>query len=439
MTNKKPKKVKISQESLSNYTADISSITNEATSAFQADIRTYIESKGDPSLWTKSVKNDIRDYVADSMSNYVDLYGTATQGLAARLNDAVLDAQDISVNTPIADINVSDRANQSSHYWASNLWKDTPDVETFINGCTSFVERHVRHASDYCLIDSAQHGKYKRQLRYARVPQGPSCGFCIMLASRGFVYLSEETAGAFNQWHNNCDCKVLGGFPGIEVEGYDYKGMYGRYKKCRDALGTPEDIYKDFEALSVEEQNKYGDGLRIHIDEMPESLVRKLGQNADAFNDYYMHRILEEIDKQDRLYMYNGTKLKGRLKYTGEMTEDDAIAYVQSNTQSKHVIKAKQDSHRGKAAEDSGRSVVSISDDEIEELVSKYAGTGNIRVNNQPEGTQQIKESITLPSGKIIGEWSNKKGTKSKRTNRLTIHYSDSGIHIVPARPSEVG
>ena len=31
--------------------------------------------------------------------------------------------------------------------------------------------------------------------KYARVPQGKTCAFCAMLASRGFVYASEDTAG----------------------------------------------------------------------------------------------------------------------------------------------------------------------------------------------------------------------------------------------------
>lgn len=39
--------------------------------------------------------------------------------------------------------------------------------------------------------------------RYALVPQGKTCAFCTMLAGRGFVYKSKETAHAM---HNHCDC-----------------------------------------------------------------------------------------------------------------------------------------------------------------------------------------------------------------------------------------
>lgn len=49
---------------------------------------------------------------------------------------------------------------------------------------------------------------------WARVPSGAeSCPFCVMLASRGAVYQSKETAAAFKhetkQGHNACDCRIV--------------------------------------------------------------------------------------------------------------------------------------------------------------------------------------------------------------------------------------
>ena len=78
----------------------------------------------------------------------------------------------------------------------------------------------------------------KRGVRFARVPMGShACQFCVMLASRGFVYHSAKTAGQFDHFHRDCRCKVVAGFPemtyywkngvkvsrGIDpsVEGYD--------------------------------------------------------------------------------------------------------------------------------------------------------------------------------------------------------------------------
>ena len=43
-----------------------------------------------------------------------------------------------------------------------------------------------------------------KALGFARITDGKPCYFCAMLASRGFVYKSEETAGG--QYHDRCGC-----------------------------------------------------------------------------------------------------------------------------------------------------------------------------------------------------------------------------------------
>lgn len=60
---------------------------------------------------------------------------------------------------------------------------------------------------------------------WARVLTGrENCAFCVMLASRGAVYRSEESAGGTNSrtFHKGCDCKVVPVFdpdnwPGLEA------------------------------------------------------------------------------------------------------------------------------------------------------------------------------------------------------------------------------
>lgn len=47
--------------------------------------------------------------------------------------------------------------------------------------------------------------------RYARVPSGAkTCAFCVMLASRGFAYSTEKSAGGEDEkYHNDCDCMII--------------------------------------------------------------------------------------------------------------------------------------------------------------------------------------------------------------------------------------
>lgn len=47
-----------------------------------------------------------------------------------------------------------------------------------------------------------------RFTRYRRVPEARACAFCLMLASRGAVYLTESTAGAGRKFHSHCRCRI---------------------------------------------------------------------------------------------------------------------------------------------------------------------------------------------------------------------------------------
>lgn len=73
--------------------------------------------------------------------------------------------------------------------------------------------------------------------RYARVPTGAETrSFCLMLAPRGFVYHSERSAGELDHYHQSCDCKVITGFSGMEVEGYNSDALYDLYSEARSRV-----------------------------------------------------------------------------------------------------------------------------------------------------------------------------------------------------------
>lgn len=71
--------------------------------------------------------------------------------------------------------------------------------------------------------------------RFARVPTGAeTCPFCIMLASRGFVYRSEKSAGKLDHYHPNCDCRVVPRFGSATFEGYDPDDYLREYERLID-------------------------------------------------------------------------------------------------------------------------------------------------------------------------------------------------------------
>lgn len=73
--------------------------------------------------------------------------------------------------------------------------------------------------------------------RWARVPRGKTCAFCTMLASRGFAYLSEDTAGRQMQYHADCDCQIIPNWGKQALAGYDPDKLYGMWKEGVDAAG----------------------------------------------------------------------------------------------------------------------------------------------------------------------------------------------------------
>ena len=77
-----------------------------------------------------------------------------------------------------------------------------------------------------------RHGK--SDVRYARVPQSPHpCTYCMMYASRGFVYHTEFSAGskeAGNEFHTHCNCKVVPSWDESGLEGYDKDEWKAQWK-----------------------------------------------------------------------------------------------------------------------------------------------------------------------------------------------------------------
>lgn len=49
----------------------------------------------------------------------------------------------------------------------------------------------------------------ERWTRYARIAEASACQFCLMLETRGAVYLSATTAGQARRFHPHCRCRIV--------------------------------------------------------------------------------------------------------------------------------------------------------------------------------------------------------------------------------------
>lgn len=99
----------------------------------------------------------------------------------------------------------------------------------------------------------------KKALGYARVPTGDwTCGFCLMLASRGPIYESQSTAtykAMGGKYHDLCNCQATPVFThDTVIEGYDEGALYDYYTEARKRAqsGNHNDITKALEEMAAE-------------------------------------------------------------------------------------------------------------------------------------------------------------------------------------------
>ena len=145
---------------------------------------------------------------------------------------------------------------------------DPEKTDAAIRSFVRFVERgevekfndQVLQRVDYECMRSAGNSMFRngandtRHPKFARVPTGAeTCDFCLMLASRGFVYSSKMSAGGvkLDHYHSGCLCRVVAGWDGDDVEGYDTRDIYKRWQASIDAIAKDR---ADKRGTTVEEE-----------------------------------------------------------------------------------------------------------------------------------------------------------------------------------------
>lgn len=137
---------------------------------------------------------------------------------------------------------------KAARYQAGKLVEG--DTGAFVDACTDLLEHSMKRALNDTVSKNVARDK-KRGIRYARVPMGgETCAFCLMLASRGFVYSSASTAGEGVHYHKSCRCKAVPGVQGVtKVAGYSPDRLYKLYKGEQTA--TSSDNHKPIAAGQI--------------------------------------------------------------------------------------------------------------------------------------------------------------------------------------------
>lgn len=80
------------------------------------------------------------------------------------------------------------------------------EFETHGRKVAAIVDKAGMDAGRELIMDAAQKDRYRSSMRVARGTRASPCHFCAMLASRGFVYLSAQSAVGVTAYHPNCHC-----------------------------------------------------------------------------------------------------------------------------------------------------------------------------------------------------------------------------------------
>ena len=166
-----------------------------------------------------------REAAIAAIQDSVGIHGEMAQALAAQFFDEVCQAEGLGVLDfeLIDDVIDFGMLEERVRYFAKALVDG--DGGRFADDCSRLADMYAWR----CNRDSMVRNCERNGVRYARVPtSGNPCDWCVMLASRGFVYHSQGLAEAGG--HEHCCCVVMPGGPSTTVEGYDPDALYDQWK-----------------------------------------------------------------------------------------------------------------------------------------------------------------------------------------------------------------
>lgn len=110
--------------------------------------------------------------------------------------------------TRVSAVAPPEQARAAVRWAVTPLWATDPRLTTVLSRLSGSTRRLTLQPAR----DTIRSQVRRDRAGYAVVPSGTACDWCAMLASRGAVYVSEETASASvmadRDWHDNCRCVV---------------------------------------------------------------------------------------------------------------------------------------------------------------------------------------------------------------------------------------
>lgn len=175
-------------------------------------------------LWATMDRSDmvkVRQALEEFFPILIEQYGNVASIAAADWYESVYQEYATLVG---ANVN-TEQVNARMRWAITEAFGGDPDQAAATLGMVT-DELVKQFGRDTVQLSAGSNGR-----RFARVPTGgETCGFCLMLGSRGFVYTSESEAGQMAKYHGDCDCAVVAE-DNVIPGGYDPDELYARYQR----------------------------------------------------------------------------------------------------------------------------------------------------------------------------------------------------------------
>lgn len=196
--------MKISQNSWNEYISRLTKLSEEAAKKMREYVANY--GLGD------------RQALIEYAYALVSKYGEASSELACQMYDAIVDLEiDSDLDLMCGDAEPCEMPTIS-------------DVGKAVNGCIKqspsgqLIEGTITRLIKQTVADTMINNAIRDGAEFAWIPQGDTCAFCRILASRGWQMASEKAlkGGHAEHIHAHCDCQyVIRHDSSFNVQGYD--------------------------------------------------------------------------------------------------------------------------------------------------------------------------------------------------------------------------
>ena len=187
--------------------------------------------------------------VAELMALVAENYNMLGYELGAQWYDLCSNLANINAEPSELPQVDADALKTRSRIAAESFKHETPMQQAIRNFLETEINNSIRQTGYENLWRDYERGLCAG--RWARVPVGDTCAWCLMLASNGAWYLSKQSALGSNggHYHDNCNCIAVYHADANDIPNYknllQYKSMYYNARNAQSANRKGIELYDE--------------------------------------------------------------------------------------------------------------------------------------------------------------------------------------------------